>query len=564
MIFDFFKKPKTNVRAGNMKPVVLVVLDGWGIAPPSEGNAISLANPPNFNQYLKIYPNTQLLAAGEAVGLPAGEVGNTEVGHLSLGAGRVILQDLMRIDKSIEEGSFYENKAFYHALFHAQKNNSKIHIMGLVGSGNVHSSSKHLYALLEFYKRAKFNNIYLHVFTDGRDSDPRDAVNAISKLEEYLKINGMGKIATIAGRYYAMDRDKRWDRTDKAYQAMVKGVGEVASDAVSALKASYAKDITDEFVLPTVINKDGLIRDSDAAIFFNYRIDRPRQLTMAFVVKDFKNSNISWEFDPYAVMYDNKHTSEKENLISKEPFSRGTTLQNLFFVTMTEYQNNLPVSEIAFPLEEVVDSLPVILSQRGLNQMHISESEKERFVTYYFNGLRQDRQKGESVLIVPSPKVATYDKKPEMSVATLAEEFKKVLNEDKYQFIVMNIANADMVAHTGNKDAAKKAIIAIDNALKEIVDSVLVCNGTILITADHGNAEEMMTYKNSSFFFTSDKGIVNTNHSSNPVPLLVINKSFANSGKKIATGKLADVAPTILKLLNLDVPPVMTGRNLIS
>lgn len=562
MFINFFKKPKVKVRSGKINPVVLLVLDGWGSAPATNGNAITLANPVNFYQYMDSYPHSELLASGESVGLPADEVGSTEVGHLSMGAGRVILQSLRRIDKAIEDGSFFENKAFYRAIFHAQKNNSRIHLMGLVSTGHVHASIGHLYALLELLKRNNVKNVFLHIFTDGRDTDPKSGVEVVGKLEEYLKINGVGQIATVSGRYWAMDRDKRWDRTQKVFEAMVDGVGPSFNSASEALKASYASGVTDEFVVPSVIVRDGLMRNNDSVIFFNYRIDRPRQLTMAFVIRDFTAANISWEFDPYSTKYEKKHVNVEVKLTDK-PFPRKNLPTNLYFVTMTQYQTNLPVSEVAYPPEEVVDALPVVLSKKGLAQMHMAETEKERFVTYYFDGLRETRQVGEATLIVPSPKVPTYDRKPEMSVRELAEEFKKVLNEDKYKFIVMNIANPDMVAHSGSVDATVKAIKVVDEVLKDVVEGVLICNGTLLVTGDHGNAEEMITFPTSSYFFTSKEGVMNTNHSSNPVPFIIINRTLYKSGKKLSNGMLADIAPTILSLLGIEVPAVMTGKNLL-
>ncbi|HWA51563.1 MAG TPA: 2,3-bisphosphoglycerate-independent phosphoglycerate mutase [Patescibacteria group bacterium] len=565
MFFSLFSKPKVKVNAGKTNPVVLVILDGWGIAPASDGNAITLANPDNYNNLLANYPHSELLASGESVGLPANEVGNTEVGHLNIGAGRVILQDLPKINKAIQDGSFFENRAFYHAGFHAQKNNSKIHIMGLVSTGKVHSSIDHLYALLEFFQ--KTNNtrpIYIHLFTDGRDAPPQEGINVVTKLEDYLNKTKSAQIATISGRYYAMDRDKRWDRTKKTYEAMVKAIGPTATSASEALKASYAAGITDEFIVPTIINKNGLVENNDAAVFFNFRIDRPRQLTMSFVIKDFTKSNLTWEFDPYAVDYEHKHEGDKEVVLDKEPFARGGVLSNLYFVTMTQYQKNIPVNDIGFPPEIVSDCLSVILSKNNIEQMHMAESEKERFVTYYFDGLREEKQEGEDVAIVPSPHVPTYDKKPEMSVYSLTEEFKKVLNKDMYKFIVMNIANADMVGHTGNIQATIKAIKAVDACLKEIAESVMVCNGTLLITADHGNAEQKLRYDSSSFFFTSDKGKMSTDHTTNPVPFIAVSKNLFRSNKQIPKGILADISPTILKLLGLEIPPVMTGKNLLS
>lgn len=564
MLFNLFAKPKIKVKAGKLNPIVLVIMDGWGIAPPSEGNGITLANPTNYNSYIANYPNSQLLASGESVGLPANEVGNTEVGHLNIGAGRIILQDLPKINKAIEEGSFFDNRSFYHAAFHAQKFNSKLHIMGLLSSGNVHSSANHLYALLEFFKKTNTKNVFLHLFTDGRDAPPEEAFTIFQKLEEYLKDNKIGQVATVSGRYYAMDRDRRWERTQKTYDAIVNGIGPTASNSVQAIQQSYAKGITDEFIEPTVVNRNGLINDNDAVIFFNYRIDRPRQLAMSFVVKNFQTSNISWEFDPYTVKYEQKHAVNKDKILDKEPFKREKVLENLYFVTMTQFQKNIPVSDIAFPPEEVVSCLTEVLAKKGIMQMHMSESEKERFVTYYFDGLREEKQQKEDVLIVQSPRVPTYDKKPEMSVNELTEQFKETLNKDIYNFIVLNIANPDMVAHTGKIEPTVRAIKAVDSVLKEIVEGVLTVNGTVLITADHGNAEELITYPTSSYFFTSQEGIVNTDHSTNPVPIIIINKTLEKSNKKLPKGILADIAPTILKLMGIEIPPVMSGKNLLS
>lgn len=569
MIFNLFQKPKIQVRAGKLTPTVLIILDGWGIAPPSAGNAITQANIPNFNKYMSSYPHGQLLASGESVGLPANEVGNTEVGHLNMGAGRLILQDLKKIDKAIQDGSFFENRSFFRLIKHAQDSHSRLHIMGLVSSGKVHSSINHLNALLEFCKKTNLpdqigaKNIFLHLFTDGRDAPPQEGMEIVGKIEETLKNVGFGSIATISGRYWAMDRDLRWDRTAKAYNAMVKGIGPQAQNAVDAIKSYYSKAVTDEFIEPTIINKDGLVRSNDSVIFFNYRIDRPRQLTMAFVVPGFSKANLSLEFDPYATKYGGKHAEEVQKVLTTEPFDRGQPLTNLYFVTMTQYQRNLPVSEVAFPPEEVKDSLSAVISSKAIPQMHLSESEKQRFITYYFDGLREQRLAGEDVSIIASPKVPTYDQKPEMSVDKVCEEFKNILNKDLYRFIAVNIANPDMVAHSGKIGPTIKAIEATDKALGDMVESVLVCGGNVLVTADHGNAEELITYPPTSYFFTSQKGTVNTDHSNNPVPVIIINKALASNPKTIPEGKLADVAPTILSLMGIEIPPVMTGKNLL-
>ena len=561
-MFDFLK-PKIKVRSGKKTPTVLVILDGWGIAPPSPGNAITLAKLPNFNKYMNSYPHGQLLASGESVGLPAGEVGNTEVGHLNIGAGRLILQDLKRIDKAITDGAFFENRSLYRMIKHSQDAKSNVHIMGLATSANVHASLNHLFALLDFCKRTNTKNVYLHLFTDGRDADPQDGINVIQKIDDYIKANGIGQIATITGRYYAMDRDLRWERTQKAYEAIVKGAGEKATSAAECLQASYANKITDEFVVPTVINPNGMIKDNDSVVFFNFRIDRPRQLAMSFVIEDFAKAGISWEFDPYAVKYGQKHAEGKEVILKTEPFPRGKPLTNLYFATMTQFQKNLPVSDVLFPPEEIKESLSVVLANHNLKQMHMSESEKERFVTYYFDGLREDHQVGEDVLIVPSPKVATYDLKPEMSVKKLCEEFKNVLNKDVYDFIIINIANPDMVAHSGKIKPTIKALEEVDAVLGDMIDSVLVCNGNVVMTADHGNAEELITYPTNAFFYTSKEGSINTEHSTFPVPVIIINKTLAGNPKSLPSGTLADVAPTILSLMKIEIPPIMTGKNLL-
>jgi 2,3-bisphosphoglycerate-independent phosphoglycerate mutase len=563
-ILDFLK-PKIVLKPGNIKPVVLLVLDGWGIAPPSPGNAITLAKKPNWDNLNLTYPHSELIASGESVGLPANEVGNTEVGHLNMGAGRIVLQDLKRIDKAIEDTTFDDNKAFKDAIVHVKANNSRLHLIGLVSSGNVHSSLAHFYALLNFCEKNSLKNVFLHLFTDGRDAPPNEGIQIIAKIEDRLKTSGIGRIATIAGRYYGMDRDRRWERTQKAYDAMVNGRGVAANSAQEAIQNSYNAGRTDEFVDPTVIDPSGVINNNDAAIFFNFRIDRPRQLTMVLTVTDFTKTKIAWEFDPYEVKYEKKHATDKEAIVAKkEPFDRQRVPQNLFFVTMTQYQKNIPVSAVAFPPAIVVNCLTQVLSNVNLRQMHMSESEKERFVTYYFDGLREEKVLGEDVSITASPHVATYDKKPEMSVFQLTEEIKKVLARDTYHFLVINFANPDMVAHTGNLQATIKAIEFVDLTLGEVVAAVLAVDGTLLITGDHGNAEELLTYESKSFFFTSTTGAVNTDHSNNPVPIIFVNKAWANLKKEVQKGILGDIAPSILAIMRVAQPKEMTGRSLIN
>jgi 2,3-bisphosphoglycerate-independent phosphoglycerate mutase len=570
-LFDnLFKlgKPEIKLGPGRVSPVVLLVLDGWGIAPESPGNAISQAKTPNMDKLVSLYPNGELVASGESVGLPANEVGNTEVGHLNLGAGRVVLQDLKRISKAIKDGDFFLNKALRDAAAHTALTKSKMHIIGLVSSGEVHSAMDHFYATLDFCKKEGVKDVYLHLFTDGRDAPPSEGLTIIKKVQEHVDGAGLGVIATIMGRYYAMDRDRRWDRTQAAFEALVRGKGQTATSASEALQKSYAAGKTDEFVEPTVIlNSQGAptatIGDSDSVIFFNFRIDRPRQLTMALTVADFTKANIFWEFDPYAVKYGQKHADTGSEVQKNEPFARGRLPSNLFFVTMTQYQKNLPVSGVAFPPEVIKNGLAETLAGANIPQMHMAESEKERFVTYYFDGQREEKFRLEDTLIVPSPRVATYDKKPEMSVLELAYEVKKVLSKDKYKFIVINFANVDMVAHTGQIKPTIRAVEVVDTAVGEVFEAVLAIGGTLVITADHGNGEELLTYPPGSYFFTTSQGEVNTDHSNYPVPVIFVSAAYQGKVKTITGGTLGDVAPTILTILGIAKPEAMTGRNLL-
>ncbi len=561
-MFEFlWSKRKPTASEIKIHPVVLLILDGWGVAPASYGNAISQAKTPNMNKLLSLYPHGELLASGESVGLPANEVGNTEVGHLTIGSGRVILQSLKRITQSIEDGSFFENKGFKLAYEHVVKNGSTLHLMGLVGTGNVHSSVAHLYKLLEYYKQLRVEKVCLHLFTDGRDSPPKEAVDVVSKLEEYLKSIKMGKIATIGGRYFGMDRDRRWERTQKAYEAIVQGKGRPASSAVEAIEQSYQAGVTDEFIEPTVITENGSpvgsVADGDAVVFFNFRIDRPKQLTMAFVLPDFENLR-DFEFG-----YEPDQGKVKQEKVKGPTFVREKILKNLCFVTMTEYQQKLPVSGVAFPLPKIPFSLSEVIAKAGMRQLHIAESEKERMVTFYFNGLREEKFSGEDYRIVPSPKVASYDKRPEMSVFKIVGEFEKAVLKQEYGFVVMNFANPDMVAHTGNLPATIKACEATDKALGQIVEMVLAYQGALIVTADHGNAEDLLTFPTGTFFYTTARGDLNTDHSNNPVPVIFVGKQFEGVKKVIPKMSLADVAPTVLKLLNLKIPEAMKGTDIL-
>lgn len=540
-----------------MNPVILIVLDGFGIAPPGPGNAIYLANPTNINSYLYSYPNTSLKASGESVGLPQGEAGNTEVGHLNLGAGRIVYQDLPRITMEIANGTFYKNAAFLKAAEQVKKTNGKLHILGLLGEGTVHSSLEHLQALLFFAKENHLTNVFIHAITDGRDSPPKSGAEIIKRTEETLKSSGLGKIATVMGRYYAMDRDRRWERTEKAYLCLTKGSSSVGRSAMQIIENSYSSNKTDEFIEPAnVVDEKGnpiaLIGPGDSVIFFNYRIDRPRQLTKAFVLDDFAaDANKAFSFDPYSVKYFKTHNPQEQ--ILTPPFNRGPKIADLVFVTMTEYAKNLPV-EVAFPPMMVQMPLGRVLSEKAMPQLRMSESEKERFVTFYFNGQREDPFPLEDRLIVPSPKVPTYDLKPEMAAYELTNLLLAKMVEQKHRFILVNFANPDMVGHTGNIEGTIRAIKVVDECLGKIITQGLNLNCTILITADHGNAEEKINHHS---------GEISTEHTDNPVPFLAISNSYQGKFIKLQSGILADVAPTILALLDIPKPQEMTGRNLL-
>lgn len=515
------------------KPVALVILDGWGIAPPSEGNAVSLADTPNFDDLVRHYPHSVITASGEAVGLSWQEVGNSEVGHMNLGSGRVVYQHLPRISKAITDGSFFKNEAFLHATKHVKKNNSKLHLLGLVSVGGVHSHSEHLYALLEMAKRQGIKKVYIHAITDGRDVSRDSGLNFISELEERIKDIGIGKIATVCGRYWTMDRAEHWDRTKKAYDLMVEGKGEEFTSAKEAIEDSYKKEVFDEELEPKIIDKEGLVSDNDAIIFFNFRADRTKQLTKAFILPGF------------------------------EEFERNE-LKNLFFVTMTEYDKALPV-EVAFPEIEMRNTLPEVISKAGLKQLHIAETEKYAHVTFFFACGRLQPFPGEDREIVVSPEVASYDQQPEMSAFEVTEKLMGLINTGKYDFIIVNYANPDMVGHTGSIPAAKEAVEAVDNCLGRVVKAVLELDGALVIIADHGNADVMRD---------PVTGKINKEHTTNPVPFLVVSN---NRRREIGPGEivsadlsilapigvLADVAPTILDLMDLKKPKEMMGMSLL-
>ncbi len=544
----------------NTPLVVLIILDGWGIAPAGPGNPILQADLPNLRSYWAGYPHTTLLASGEAVGLPRGEVGNTETGHLNLGAGRIVYQDLLRINTAIANGKFAENEAFLKAIEHAQKYNSRLHLMGLIGGSGVHASTEHLLALLRLCKEKGLTseNVLIHAFTDGRDSPSNAGISYISNIENFTKKEGVGKFVSVMGRYWAMDRDRRWERTKTAYDALVSGVAKHTPGIKQAIQESYDAGVTDEFIHPAILLEGGqtpyTIRQNDAVIFFNFRIDRPRQLTSAFLFENLANEerSVEIEFDPYAEKYFKKHNV---HAVGGKTFERGVKLKNLCFVTMTEYAKTLSKYAIsAFPPDVISSTLAEVLSVKDIQQLRLSESEKERFVTFYFDGQRELPFPGEVKAIAPSPKVATYDLAPEMSAKLITENFTNALkNGRNFQFVLINFANPDMVGHTGNIEATKIAVQTVDECLGKIVKQVLAKNGVVLITADHGNAEELL----------KPDGSVDTEHSHNPVPFIVVGEEFAGNGEQIPSGILADVAPTVLKIMGIAIPNEMTGRPLI-
>ena len=505
------------------KLTMLMILDGFGVNEKDEGNAVKIASIPNINQIMKENPNTIIHTSGLDVGLPEGQMGNSEVGHTNIGAGRIIYQDLAKITKSIEDGDFFNKSEFVSAIENCKKNDSNLHIMGLLSDGGVHSHNRHLYGLLELAKRKDFENVYVHCFLDGRDTPPASAEGYITELENKMAEKGVGKIATLSGRFFAMDRDKRWERVNQAYNAMVKGEGEKYLSATAAIEESYQKEVFDEFVKPTVItNKAGeplaTIKSGDSVIFFNFRPDRAREITRALVDK---------EFDGF----------ETEKL-------------DLSFVCMTSYDETMPNVEIAFRKEEIKNTFGEIVSRSGLKQLRIAETEKYAHVTFFFNGGEEKQYEGEDRILVPSPKVETYDLKPEMSAFEVTEKVVEAINSEKYDCIIINYANPDMVGHTGNVDAAVKALEALDSCVKQVVDAVKAVNGTLLITADHGNSEQMVDYVTGEPY---------TAHTTNPVPLIIIGAG----NKKVKEGKLADLAPTMLELMGLEKPEDMTGESLL-
>lgn len=539
-----------------MNFVILIVLDGWGIAPDGPGNAISNSRLPYIISLFNNFPNTTLEASGESVGLPRGEDGNTETGHINLGAGYIVPQDLQRINYSIADGTFFQNSAFISAIDHARKYQSNLHLLGLIGSGGVHSNIEHLLALLQLCKEKEFYRVFLHLITDGRDSPPKSAQLYLTQIQNHLNSIKVGQIATLIGRYFAMDRDRRWDRTHKAFKVLTQYPEKASASADEIISLCYKQGITDEFIEPAAVSEKGKvlprIQDKDSVIFFNYRIDRPRQLTKAFVLKDFESSANQPDFDPYSVKYFKKH--EVAFAGYQRPFIRNRYLEHLYFVTMTEYSQSFHVSSVAYPPHIVSKPIGAVIEENGLSQLHASESEKERFVTYYFNGSREIPFANQENLIIPSPAIPTYDLAPEMSANELTESLITRIKENTHHFIIVNFANADMVAHTGNFNPTIKACETLDKCLSLIIPEVLKLNSIAVVTADHGNAEELINQKT---------GSIDTEHSAYPVPVIFIGNNLKGNKKNLNPGILADVAPTILSLLHLNKPKSMTGRNLL-
>ncbi|MCF7906893.1 2,3-bisphosphoglycerate-independent phosphoglycerate mutase [Patescibacteria group bacterium] len=522
--------------SNQIQPVLLIILDGFGVASVGNGNAVTSANLPSLEGLVNNYPTTTLQASGESVGLSWGEPGNSEVGHLNMGGGRIIWQSLPRITQAISDNSFFKNKAFLKAVEHAQKNNSALHLAGLVSSGGVHSSFGHLHALLELAAQQGLEKVYLHIFLDGRDS-PRDSGQGfVEDLISKMRKLGVGQIATLSGRFYAMDRDNNWDRIERAYLAMTKGLAEEEfEDPLVAIESSYQKGIYDEEFVPVVIKEKDqepiAVQDNDALIFFNFRPDRARQITEAFTKKEF------------------------------DGFPR-EKLNNFLMVTLTEYEQGLPV-EIAFPVEDIKNPLAETISSAGHGQFHIAETEKYAHVTFFFNGRREKNFPQEERILIPSPQVSSYDQKPEMSAPQVTHQVLWALGDKKYKFIVVNFANPDMVGHTGNLGAVIKSLETLDGLVGKIVDLALKQNWVSIITADHGNCEKMINLRS---------GEINKEHTNNPVPFLVIKKGVEDRGfsgglKNLSaltpSGVLADVAPTILKIMNLPQPPEMQGISLV-
>ncbi len=507
------------------KPTVLMILDGFGLNETADGNAVAQANTPVLDKLMTDYPFVKGYASGLAVGLPDGQMGNSEVGHLNMGAGRIVYQELTRISKEIADGDFFKNEALLAAVENCKKNQSDLHLFGLVSDGGVHSHNTHIYGLLELAKKEGLQNVYVHCFMDGRDTAPASGKGFIQELCDKMQEIGVGQIATISGRYYAMDRDNRWERVEKAYAALTKGEGVMAADPVAAMQASYDDEKTDEFILPTVIEKDGrpvaTVKDNDSVIFFNFRPDRAREMTRVFCCDDFKG------------------------------FDRGPRKQ-VTYICFTEYDVTIPNKEVAFKKVELDNTFGQFLAANGKTQARIAETEKYAHVTFFFNGGVEEPNKGEERNLVKSPKVATYDLQPEMSAPAVCDKLCEAIRSQKYDVIIINFANPDMVGHTGVMDAAKKAVEAVDACVGRAVEALLEVDGQMFLCADHGNAEQLVDY---------ESGVPFTAHTTNPVPFILINYDPAYTLKE--GGRLADIVPTMIEMMGMEKPAEMTGESLL-
>ncbi len=502
------------------KPVTLIIMDGLGLTEVTRGNAVYAAKTPNLDRYFAEYPSTQIEAGGMAVGLPDGQMGNSEVGHTNIGAGRIVYQELTRITKEISEGTFFDNAALTAAAENCKKTGAALHLAGLLSDGGVHSHNTHLYALLDFAARQGLKKVYVHAFLDGRDVSPVSGAGFIDELQTVMREKGTGKIATVSGRYYAMDRDNRWERVERAYAAMVYGEGREGDDPAAYVRESYEQEVTDEFVVPAVFEKDGVIKKGDSVILFNFRPDRAREITRTFVDEDFSG------------------------------FDRKNGFFDTYYACMTQYDAQMPNVSVAFLPQSLKNTFGEYISRLGLKQLRIAETEKYAHVTFFFNGGVEEPAKGEDRVLIPSPKVATYDLKPEMSAYEVTEAVLEKIKEDIYDCIILNFANCDMVGHTGVFDSAVKAVETVDECVGRVVYAVEERGGVSLITADHGNADKMLE---------EDSDDVFTAHTTNPVPFIVI----GHETKLREGGVLADIAPTLLKIMGIAKPEEMTGESLI-
>ncbi|MCI6649538.1 MAG: 2,3-bisphosphoglycerate-independent phosphoglycerate mutase [Lachnospiraceae bacterium] len=507
------------------KPYVLLIMDGFGLNDNPKANAVAQANTPVLDGLVKQYPFVKGAASGLAVGLPDGQMGNSEVGHMNMGAGRIVYQELTRITKSIEDGDFFKNEELVGAFENAKKNGKSVHLWGLLSDGGVHSHNTHLYALLEMAKRQGVENVYVHCFLDGRDTSPTAGKDYIAELEEKMKEIGVGKIATISGRYYAMDRDNRWDRIEKAYRALTKGDGNEAASAKEAIEASYAADKTDEFVIPCVIKENGkpvaTVQDGDSVIFFNFRPDRAREMTRVFCADEF------------------------------DGFDRGERVKT-DYVCFVQYDDTIPNTKIAFKKEELSNTFGQFLADHGMTQARIAETEKYAHVTFFFNGGVEEPNKGEDRILVKSPKVATYDLQPEMSAPEVCDKLCTAIRSGDYDVIIINFANPDMVGHTGVLPAAIKAVETVDTCVGKAVEALKEMDGVMFICADHGNCEQEINY---------ETGEPLTSHTTNPVPFILVNADSSYGLRE--GGKLCDIVPTLIELMGMEKPKEMTGESLL-